>query len=69
MTQLIVFWFITNNGMGRNKLGQGVKTEMTETTMPQGGRHSKGGCAAGGGREERVEVTRAIASGDHTPCL
>jgi hypothetical protein len=64
-----MFWFVTNNGLGGNKLGQSIKTDMTETTMPQGRRHGEGGCAAGGGREERVEVTRAIAPGDHAPCL
>jgi hypothetical protein len=44
---------------------------MTETTMPQGGGGGRS-CEcmyAAGGREERVEVTRAIAPSDHAPCL
>jgi hypothetical protein len=49
-----MFWFITSDGLGVNELGQSIKTDMTETTVPQGRRHSKGGCAADGGREEWV---------------
>jgi hypothetical protein len=64
-----MFRFITSDGLGANELGQSIKTDMTETTTPQGRCHSNGGCAAGGGREERVEVTRAIAPGDHVPSL
>jgi len=57
--------------MRANKLGQSFVADMTEMTMPQGGGGgSSHECGyAAGGREERVEVTRAIAPGDHAPCL
>jgi len=45
---------------------------MTETTVPEGGgRRGSGEGSSGAGwcREEWVEVTRAIAPGDHAPCL
>ena len=49
-------------------------TDVTEAAMPEGGGrcNSEGGGAGGAGgcgREERVEITRAIAPGDHAPCL
>ena len=47
-------------------------SEVTEATMPKWrGRHGGGEGSGGAGwcGEERVEVTRAIAPGDHAPCL
>ena len=47
-------------------------SEMTKATMPKGGGRrgsGEGGSGAGWCREERVEVTRAIAPSDHAPCL
>ena len=66
---MIMFGFITGDSLGANKLGQSFGTDMAKTTVPQGSRRGKSGCATAGGREERVEVTRAIAPGDHAPCL
>jgi hypothetical protein len=72
MTYMITFGFITRNSMRANKLGHSFGADMTDTTMPQGSGRSGGGesgYAARGEREERVEVTRAIAPGDHAPHL
>jgi len=66
---MIMFGFITGDSLGANKLGQSFGTDMAKRMVPQGSRRGKSGCAAAGGREERVEVTRAIAPGDHAPCL
>jgi hypothetical protein len=69
---MITFGFITRNSLRANKLGQSFGAKMTETSMPQGSRCSggcQGGYAAGGWWEEWVKVTRAIAPGDHAPCL
>ena len=52
-----------------DKLGQSFTTEVSEVTVPKGG----GGCnepsSADGVWEERVEVAKAIAPGNHVPGL
>jgi hypothetical protein len=72
MTYVFLARFITRNSLSADKLGQSSSAEMTETAMPQrgGGDGGEDRCAAtAGGWEERVEVTRAIAPGDHAPSL
>jgi hypothetical protein len=44
---MIMFGFITSDGLGANKLGQSFGTDMSETMVPQGRRHGEGWCAAG----------------------
>ena len=69
MTDVVDIIFITGNNTGGNKFGQSLMPKMTETTMPQGGGCSEECRGAGGGCIERVEVTGAIAPGDHVPGL
>jgi hypothetical protein len=61
--------FITGNDTGGNKFVQSLTPKMTEMAMPQGGGCSEECRGAGGGCIERVEITGAIAHGDHVPGL
>ena len=68
MTYVVGIIFITRNDTGTNELGQSVTPKVSETTMPKGGGCSdeRGGAGRTVGRcIERVEVTEAIAPGDH----
>jgi hypothetical protein len=69
MAYVINIIFITCNDTGTNKFGQSVTSKMTETAMPKCGGCSEERRSAGGGCMERVEVTGAIAPGDHVPGL
>ena len=68
MTNMMVI-FITRDNTGANELGQSFTPKVPETTMPKRGRCSDECGGAGGRWVERVEVTRAIAPGDHVPGL
>lgn len=69
MTYVVDIIFITGNDTGGNKFGQSFTPKMTETTMPKGGGCSEERRGGGGGCIEWVEVTGAIAPGDHVPGL
>ena len=70
MTNMIILWFSAKDSLRANELGQSSHAEVTKTTVPQGGGRDNSGEGWNTGRwEERVEVTHAIASGDHAPCL
>jgi hypothetical protein len=69
MAEMMGIIFITWNNTGANKFGQCFTPKMTKTTVPKGGRRSEECGGAGGWWEERVEVARAIAPGDHFPGL
>jgi hypothetical protein len=69
MTYVVDIIFITGNDTGANKFGQSFTPKVTETAMPKGGGCSEERRGVGGGCIERVEVTGAIAPGDHVPGL
>ena len=70
MTNMIILWFSARDSLRANELGHSFCVEVTKMTVPQGGGRDSCGKGWNTGRwEERVEVTRAIASGDHAPCL
>ena len=69
MTYVVGIIFITRNDTGTNEFGQSFTPKMTETAMPKGGECSEERRGVGGGCIERVEVTGAIAPGDHVPGL
>ena len=69
MTQMMKIIFITRDDTGANKFGQSFTPKMTKTTMPNRSGGSEECRGAGGWWKERVEVTRAIAPGDHVPGL
>jgi hypothetical protein len=65
MIDMIDVIFITRNNTGADKFGQSFTPKVTETAMPKGGGCSDERGGAGGRCIERVEVTGAIAPGDH----
>ena len=69
MTYVVDIIFITGNDTRANKFGQSFMPKVTETAMPKGGGCSEERRGVGGGCIERVEVTGAIAPGDHVPGL
>ena len=70
VANMSIMALITWNSIGTNERGQSLITDMTETMMPQsGGRCNNSEGSGVGCREERVKVSRAIAPGDHAPCL
>jgi hypothetical protein len=69
MADVINIIFITWNDTGTNEFGQSFTPKMTETAMAKGGGGGEERRGAGGGCIERVEVTGAIAPGDHVPDL
>jgi len=69
MTYVVDIIFITGNDTRANKFGQSFTPKVTEMAMPKGGGCSEERRGVGGGCIERVEVTRAIAPGDHVPGL
>jgi hypothetical protein len=72
MTNMIIVALIIGNNIGTNELGQCLMTDVTKVAMPEGGGRcdgSEGDMAGWCWWKERVEVTRAIAPGDHAPRL
>jgi hypothetical protein len=72
MTNMISVALITGNSIRTNELGQCLMTDITKAVMPEGGGGrggSEGSSAGWCWWKEWVEVTHAIAPGDHAPCL
>jgi hypothetical protein len=67
MTYVVDIIFIAGDNTGANEFGHCFTPKMAEAPMPKRGRCCDEGGGAGGGWEERIEVARAIAPGDHVP--
>jgi hypothetical protein len=67
MTYVVEIIFIAGDNTRANEFGHCFTPKMAKTPMPNRGRCCDEGGGAGGGWEERVEVARAIAPGDHVP--